>query len=239
MFSYEFWDISCYRTPPVAASASLLSDKISTEKILYIFIFLTWNFLLIYYQLGLKTFTLNGFWHLRKQEGAVIFHLFFLSLFQLQKVDISSISGLGLYTPLYQLCFALPTMFVKRDLHRKVHRKIYTRYDHTENVAQVNFVKKVKCGWIWSKRVVTVRVSVVGKWGYSPRPQVRRQMPRVDFKWVGRCCLSIVTIGHIYPLPRLSVHHLLRASHRKLPMKRNSFLSNKYKKTEQHFYNGA
>ena len=224
MFSYEFWDISCYRTPPVAASASLLSDKIPTEKILYIFIFLTWNFLLIYYQLGLKTFTLNGFWHLRKQEGAVIFHLFFLSLFQLQKVDISSISGLGLYTPLYQLCFALPTMFVKRDLHRKVHRKIYTRYDHTENVAQVNFVKKVKCGWIWSKRVVTVRVSVVGKWGYSPRPQVRRQMPRVDFKWVGRCCLSIVTIGHIYPLPRLSVHHLLRASHRKLPNEKK-FLS--------------
>ena len=131
---------------------------------------------------------------------------------------------LGLYTPLYQLCFALPTMFVKRDLHRKVHRKIYTRYDHTENVAQVNFVKKVKCGWIWSKRVVTVRVSVVGKWGYSPRPQVRRQMPRVDFKWVGRCCLSIVTIGHIYPLPRLSVHHLLRASHRKLPNEKK-FLS--------------
>ena len=35
----------------------------------------------------------------------------------------------------------------------------------------------------------------------------------------------------------LSVHQLLRDSRRKLPMKRNSFLPNNYKKTEQHFYN--
>ena len=104
MFSYEFWDISCYRTPPVAASASLLSDKIPTEKILYIFIFLTWNFLLIYYQLGLKTFTLNGFWHLRKQEGAVIFHLFFHHCSNFRKLIYPVYQARSVYT-------TLPTMF--------------------------------------------------------------------------------------------------------------------------------
>ena len=63
-------------------------------------------------------------------------------------------------------------------------------------------------------------------------------MPRIDLKWVGRCCLSIFTLGYAYPMAYLSVHHLLRDSRRKLSMKRNSFLPNKYKKkTEQHFYN--
>ena len=62
-------------------------------------------------------------------------------------------------------------------------------------------------------------------------------MPRVCLKWVRRCCLSIVTLGHAYQMPRLSVHHLLGNSRRKLPMEKNSFLPNKYKKTEQHFYN--
>ena len=46
-----------------------------------------------------------------------------------------------------------------------------------------------------------------------------KQMPRVDLKWVGRCCLSIVTLGHPYPLSRMSVHHLLRYPRRKLAMK--------------------
>ena len=78
---------------------------------------------------------------------------------------------------------------------------------------------------------------VVGKQGYGPRPQVSRQMTRVGFNWVGRCCLSIVTLGHDYPMPRLSVHHLLRDSCQKLPTKRISFLPNKYKKTQQHFCN--
>ena len=68
--------------------------------------------------------------------------------------------------------------------------------------------------------------------GHRLKPQVSRQMPRVCQQWVGRCCLSIFTIGHAYPLPRLNACHL-RDSHRKLPMKRNSFLRNKYKKTEQ------
>ena len=68
--------------------------------------------------------------------------------------------------------------------------------------------------------------TILRKHGYDPRPQVSRQMPRVGLKWVGRCCLSIVTLGHAYPLSRLSVHHLLRDSRRKLSMKRNSFLTN-------------
>ena len=68
--------------------------------------------------------------------------------------------------------------------------------------------------------------TILRKHGYDPRPQVSRQMPRVGLKWVGRCCLSIVTLGHAYPLSRLSVHHLLRNSRRKLSRKRNSFLPN-------------
>ena len=52
-------------------------------------------------------------------------------------------------------------------------------------------------------------------------------MPRLGLKWVTKCCLFIVTFGHAYPLPCLSVHHL----------KRNSFLQNKYWKSEQHFCN--
>ena len=67
---------------------------------------------------------------------------------------------------------------------------------------------------------------LVGKHGYCPRPQLSRQMPRVGLKGVGICRLSIVTLGHAYPLLRLSVHHLLRNAHRKLLMKRNSFLPN-------------
>ena len=69
-------------------------------------------------------------------------------------------------------------------------------------------------------------VRVVGMWGYGCRPQVNGKMPRAGLKWVGRCCLSIVTLGHAYPLSRLSVHHLLRDSGRKLSMKRNSVLPN-------------
>ena len=63
---------------------------------------------------------------------------------------------------------------------------------------------------------------------YDPRPQVSRQMPRVDLKWVGKCCLSIVKLGHAHPLSRLSVHHLLRDSRWKLSLKRNSFLPNPF-----------
>ena len=55
-------------------------------------------------------------------------------------------------------------------------------------------------------------------------------MRRVVLKWVGRCCLSTVTLAHTYLMPCLNVHHLLRDSGRKLPMKGNSFLPNKYKK---------
>ena len=73
-------------------------------------------------------------------------------------------------------------------------------------------------------------LAVVGKWSYGLRPQVIVQMPIVGLKWVWRCCLSIVTLGHAYPLSRLSLHHLLRDSRRKLPMKRISFLPNKYEK---------
>ena len=61
---------------------------------------------------------------------------------------------------------------------------------------------------------------------YDPWPQMSRQMPRVDLKWVGRCCLSIVKLGHAHPLSRLSVHHMLRDSRWKLSIKRNSFLPN-------------
>ena len=70
----------------------------------------------------------------------------------------------------------------------------------------------------------------VGMWGYHLRPQVSRKMPRVGLKWVGRCFLSIVMPGYAYPSSRLNVHHLLKDSRRKLPMKRNSFLPNKSKK---------
>ena len=70
---------------------------------------------------------------------------------------------------------------------------------------------------------------VAGKHGYGPRPQVSRQMPRVGLKWVGRCCLPIVTLRHAYLMPRLSVYHLLRDSCRKLTMNRNFFLPKKYK----------
>ena len=69
-------------------------------------------------------------------------------------------------------------------------------------------------------------IRVKGKQDYSCRPQVSRQIPIVGLKWVGRCCLSIVKLGHAYPMVRLSVHHLLRDCRRKLSMKRNSFLSN-------------
>ena len=72
--------------------------------------------------------------------------------------------------------------------------------------------------------------TVVGKHHYEARPRVSRRMPRVGLKWVGRCCLSIFTLGQAYPMPRLCVHHLLRDSRRKLPMKWNSYLPNKYKK---------
>ena len=61
---------------------------------------------------------------------------------------------------------------------------------------------------------------------YDPSPQVSRQMPRVDLKWVGRCCLSIARLGHAHPLSRLGVHHLLRDSRQKLSLKRNIFLPN-------------
>ena len=52
---------------------------------------------------------------------------------------------------------------------------------------------------------------VVGKHGYHLRPQVSRQMLGVRLKWVGWCCLFIVTLRHTYPLPHLSVHHLLKS----------------------------
>ena len=49
-------------------------------------------------------------------------------------------------------------------------------------------------------------VEVVGKWRFlATRPQVSRQIPRVDFKWVGRYLLSTVTLGHPYPFSRLSI----------------------------------
>ena len=57
-----------------------------------------------------------------------------------------------------------------------------------------------------------------------------RQMPRVGLKWVGRRCISIVTLRHAYPMPRLSVHHLLRDSRWKLPMKKIPFYPIKTKK---------
>ena len=59
--------------------------------------------------------------------------------------------------------------------------------------------------------------TAVGKHRYHCRTQGSRQMPRVDLKWAGRCCLSIVMLGHAYSLSRLSVHHLLKDSRRKLP----------------------
>ena len=52
-----------------------------------------------------------------------------------------------------------------------------------------------------------VESTIVGKREYCRRPQVSRQMPIIDLKRVGRCCLSIFTLGHVNPLPRLSVHH--------------------------------
>ena len=58
----------------------------------------------------------------------------------------------------------------------------------------------------------TPRLVVEGKKGYRLRPHVSRQMLRVRLKTVGRCFLSIVTLGHAYPLSRLSVHHLIRDS---------------------------
>ena len=73
---------------------------------------------------------------------------------------------------------------------------------------------------------------VVGKWGYHLRSQESRQILRVGIKWVGGCCLSIFTLRHVYPLSHFSVHHMLRDSHKKLLMKRKSFLPNKYKRTE-------
>ena len=80
--------------------------------------------------------------------------------------------------------------------------------------------------WPGDKCFKPRKSKVVGKWGYRLRPQVNRQMPSVGLKWVGRCCLSSVTLGHAFPTSHLSVHHLLRDSRRKLPMKRNSFLPN-------------
>ena len=72
--------------------------------------------------------------------------------------------------------------------------------------------------------------------GYLPahlRPEVIAYFPVVakwaftsGLKWAGRCCLSIFTLGHVYPMPCLSGHHLLRDFHRKLPMKRNFFSPN-------------
>ena len=59
---------------------------------------------------------------------------------------------------------------------------------------------------------------VVGNPEYSCRPRVSRQMPRVGFKWVGRCCLSIVTFECTSPATR--------DSHWKLSMKRNFYLPN-------------
>ena len=41
---------------------------------------------------------------------------------------------------------------------------------------------------------------------------MRRKTPRVGLKWVCRYFLSIFIIRPAYPLPRLSVHHLLRDS---------------------------
>ena len=89
---------------------------------------------------------------------------------------------------------------------------------------------------------------------YDPRPQMSKQMPRVVLKWVRRCCLSIVTLWHAYPLSRLSAHHLLTDSRRKLSIKGISsyLITDLYfnrepvnitkinkcnKNTEQHFYN--
>ena len=68
-----------------------------------------------------------------------------------------------------------------------------------------------------------IQIPVVGKPEYRLRPKVSMQIPRVGIKLVGRYCPFIVTFVHAYLLSNLSVHHLLRDSCRKLPMKRNSF----------------
>ena len=39
-------------------------------------------------------------------------------------------------------------------------------------------------------------------------------MPRVGFKLVWRCCLSIDKLGHAYPLPRLSVQKTIKYTRR-------------------------
>ena len=80
--------------------------------------------------------------------------------------------------------------------------------------------------------VLRTATKLVEKREYGLRPQGNVQMLRVGFKWLGKCCLSIITLGHGYPLSRLSVY--------KIPAEncqwKNPFLPKKYKKTEQHFY---
>ena len=100
------------------------------------------------------------------------------------------------------------------------------------------------------KEIKAPALEVVGKHRYHFRPQVSTQIPEVGVKWAGRCCLSIATLGHAYPMPHLSVYHLLRNCQRKeIPFYPITDLHfnwetinitkiNKYnKKTEQHFYN--
>ena len=80
--------------------------------------------------------------------------------------------------------------------------------------------------WTCTQQPLSMRTYALFLRNYrsNPRPQVSRLMHREDLKWVGRCCLSVVTLGHAYPLSLLSVDHLLRDFHQKLSMKRNFFL---------------
>ena len=75
-------------------------------------------------------------------------------------------------------------------------------------------------------KLIVFDIIVVGNPEFHTRPQMSRQMHRVGFKWVGRCCLSIDKLGHVYPLSRLSVNHLLRDSYQKLSMKINFYEPN-------------
>ena len=55
--------------------------------------------------------------------------------------------------------------------------------------------------------------TVVAICGYWRKSQVSKQVPRVGLRWnISWTCLSIVRLGHAYPLSHLSVHHPVRDS---------------------------
>ena len=93
----------------------------------------------------------------------------------------------------------LTTKFCKHKFLQHLFSRIWPE------IAKI-YVAKISKMYKLPKRNV---IRVVGKHRYRLRPQMSRQMPRIDLKWVGRCCLSFVKLGHAYPLSRLSVHHLL------------------------------